>query len=207
MGNLLFPANLFIPENAKGIIVFSHGSGSSRLSPRNLAVAQYLQGKGFGTLLFDLLTREEGSDPNYRFEVGILSQRLSEATQWLHRFTAPEGLPVGYFGASTGAAAALRAAALQPGISAIVSRGGRPDLALDYLRLVKAPTMLIVGSLDTMVVSYNQEAYYELACKKSLIVVDGATHLFEEEGTLEQVCAVAGDWFEQNMKAKSQYHV
>jgi putative phosphoribosyl transferase len=197
-GDVLLAGELFIPLDPKGIIVFSHGSGSSRLSPKNRQVALYLQDEGFGTLLFDLLTPQEDYNYNNRFLISLLKERLTSATEWVHRFAVQWNIPIAYFGASTGAAAALKAAAYLPEIAAVVCRGGRPDLVLQEVKLVKAPTLLIVGSLDTQVIDFNKEAYNELRYKKKMIIVDGASHLFEEkEGTLEQVCQLASVWFKE----------
>ena len=187
---------LVLPEKAHGVVIFAHGSGSSRLSPRNTFVAGILQQAGFGTLLFDLLTREEDYDYARRFDIDLLSRRLMGATRWL--MAQPEGNDkvLGYFGASTGAAAALQGAAeLKGAIRAVVSRGGRPDMAMPYLPKVLAPTLLIVGERDREVLKLNREAYERLASVKELSVVPGATHLFEEAGTLEQAANLAKEWF------------
>lgn len=188
---------LSIPAGAKGIIIFSHGSGSSRLSPRNRQTANFLQQNGFGTLLFDLLTPDEEQDYRNRFAIDLLKERLIDATSWLEHLSAAQMLPVAYFGASTGAASALKAAAKLPQIYAVVSRGGRPDLAMPELSEVKAPTLLIVGSLDKEVLKLNQQAYNELRCTKQLEVVEGATHLFEEPGKMDEVAILATKWFWQ----------
>lgn len=191
---------LSTPDHAHGIIVFAHGSGSSRLSPRNQQVASVLQVAGFATLLFDLLTSEEhGHDAQtaeYRFNIPLLARRLSGALDWLRTQPALAHLHVGLFGASTGAAAALCAAAERPDdVRAVVSRGGRPDLARDALSLVKAPTLLIVGELDTQVLELNRVAADRLLCEHEIAIVHGATHLFEEPGTLEQAARLAREWF------------
>ncbi|HSC38144.1 MAG TPA: dienelactone hydrolase family protein [Chitinophagaceae bacterium] len=186
---------LIIPRKAKGIIIFAHGSGSSHLSPRNIMVADYLHRKNFGTLLFDLLTVAEDSNYRNRFDIDLLTRRLTNATVWLEQQPAAEGYRFGYFGASTGAAPALKAAAYLPRVDAVVSRGGRPDLAMDMLKKVLVPTLLIVGSLDYDVLQLNREAYIHLNCEKKLEIIDGATHLFEEKGAMEQVCELAGSWF------------
>lgn len=194
---------LVVPAEPRGAVVFAHGSGSSRFSPRNRFVAGLLQARGLATLLVDLLTRrEEGIDErtaHLRFDVDLLAARLSEATQVIRNDPRTAHLPVGYFGASTGAAAALIAAA-EAGeeISAVVSRGGRPDLAGDALARVTAPTLLIVGSRDEVVLELNQRAFAALNAHKDLAVVPGATHLFEEPGALEEVARLAGGWFEQH---------
>ncbi len=191
--------DLHVPESASGVVVFAHGSGSSRSSPRNRSVAAYLREQGLGTLLFDLLTREEeraeAATRHLRFDIGLLSSRLVEVTRWLAAELEP-ARALGYFGASTGAAAALVAAA-EPGteIRAVVSRGGRPDLAGVALERVQAPTLLIVGGHDVQVLDLNEAALERLPCEKELVVVPGATHLFEEPGTLEEVARHAASWF------------
>ena len=188
---------LVLPSSAIGVVLFAHGSGSSRLSPRNLFVAQTLQQSGIGTLLFDLLTRAEDQDYAMRFDISLLTQRLLAATVWLRTRPDIQSLPLGYFGASTGAAAALQAAAKQgKDIAAVVSRGGRPDLAGDIaLSQVVAPTLLIVGGADYGVIELNQQAYALLQCPKALTLVPGATHLFEESGALDKAARLATDWF------------
>ncbi|MBI3778494.1 MAG: dienelactone hydrolase family protein [Gammaproteobacteria bacterium] len=193
---------LAVPAGAKGLVLFAHGSGSGRLSPRNNYVAGMLRESGIATLLFDLLTEEEDRIYENRFDIELLTQRLLRATEWTRHQTATRDLALGYFGASTGAAAALKAAAaLGAAVSAVVSRGGRPDLALDDLPRVSAPTLLIVGGHDNVVIELNRAAYHELQGKKELMIVPGATHLFEEPGTLEQVAAAAAKWFVQHMAA------
>lgn len=202
--------DLVVPAGARGVIIFAHGSGSSRLSPRNRMVAQRLQDGGFGTLLFDLLTaREEAVDTvtrRLRFDIDFLASRLAAATEWLVAQSATRTLRLGYFGASTGAAAALVAAARWPGlVSAIVSRGGRPDLAGSFLRQVTPPTLLIVGGADTTVIQLNQMALAQLSCDvKELVIVPGATHLFEEPGTLEHVAELASRWFARYLQPRAQ---
>jgi pimeloyl-ACP methyl ester carboxylesterase len=187
---------LAIPAGARGVVLFAHGSGSSRLSPRNNFVAQELRTGGLGTLLLDLLTREEDAYRATRFDIDLLTRRLMAATAWLRRRTEAEALTVGYFGASTGAAAALRAAAaLGPEIAAGVSRGGRPDLAAADLARVHVPTLLIVGALDDIVLDLNRRACDRLAGRKELVVIPRATHLFEERGALEEVARLAREWF------------
>jgi putative phosphoribosyl transferase len=186
---------LVLPEKANAIVVFSHGSGSSRFSNRNRRVAEYLNTKNLGTLLFDLLTEEEDKTYSNRFDIELLSKRLAGAAEWLEKFPAARECRIGFFGASTGAASALQAAAGLPQIGAVVSRGGRPDLAMDHLAKVKAPTLLIVGSLDHEVLEMNRDAYKQLTCEKKLEVVQGATHLFEEPGKMEIVSELAGSWF------------
>jgi len=191
---------LAIPADAAGVVLFAHGSGSSRLSPRNQFVAQALQKAGVGTLLFDLLTEEEARDRENVFDIDFLAHRLSDATRWLRNHGETRGYALGYFGASTGAAAALAAAAQNETIAAVVSRGGRPDLAMRHLGAVRAPTLLIVGGRDFGVIELNEKAYRVLRCEKSLKIVPGATHLFEEPGTLEQVAELAADWFRRHLK-------
>lgn len=197
---------LVLPSSPKGIVAFAHGSGSSRFSPRNTYVAEVLQTRGIGTLLFDLLTREEDRNYETRFDIALLTHRLLAATAWLQSEPSTKGLHIGYFGASTGAAAALQAAASlattksDPKISAVVSRGGRPDLAGEIaLSSVTAPTLLIIGSADYEVVELNRRAYALMGCEKMLTLVPGATHLFEEPGTLQQAASDAADWFVQHL--------
>jgi putative phosphoribosyl transferase len=190
------PGELTVPSDAAGIAVFAHGSGSSRLSPRNVAVARALNERGIATLLFDLLTSAEADDRGNVFDIDLLSDRLEMATQWATTAAGSAGLPIGLFGASTGGAAALVVAArLSKGIAAVVSRGGRPDLAGAALEEVIAPTLLIVGSEDPVVVEVNRETYGSLRCEKRLEVIPGAGHLFEEPGALERVAELAADWF------------
>ena len=188
---------LTLPKNAHGIVLFSHGSGSSRFSPRNNYVARILNDAGFATLLLDLLTRQEDLDYEMRFDIELLTRRLLEATSWLQSENKTKQMKIGYFGASTGAASALKAAVkLGRSISAMVSRGGRPDLASpEELALVAAPTLLIVGGSDDIVVELNREAFLNLACEKEMKIIPGASHLFEEPGKLEQVATAAKDWF------------
>jgi dienelactone hydrolase len=194
--------SLGVPAAAKGIVVFAHGSGSSRLSPRNAFVAHTLQHGGIATLLFDLLTEEEDRIYRNRFNIDLLTQRLISATHWLTQQPHVASLAVGYFGASTGAAAALKAAAtLGPRIRAVVSRGGRPDLAEADLGRVQAATLLIVGGHDDVVIELNSEAYEQLETTKELQIVPGATHLFEEPGALEQVARLALRWFQKYLGA------
>jgi dienelactone hydrolase len=193
---------LVLPSAATGVVLFAHGSGSSRFSPRNTYVAKALQQQGIGTLLFDLLTRDEDQDYARRFDIDLLTQRLLAATAWLQANSATKSLKIGYFGASTGAAAALQAAAeMQDAVAAVVSRGGRPDLAGENaLGQVTAPVLLIVGGADYGVIELNEQAYVMLKCKKQLSLVPGATHLFEEPGTLEQAAQLAADWFLQYLR-------
>ena len=191
---------LGLPERAKGVVLFAHGSGSSRLSPRNTYVAKVLQQAGIGTLLFDLLTREEDRAYERRFDIGLLARRLVQATHWLEARPELQGKALGYFGASTGAAAALQGAAeLGKTIKAVVSRGGRPDMASPFLERVTAPTLLIVGGLDLEVLELNRQAFARLSAEKELAVVRGASHLFEEPGTLEQVADLAQKWFSRHL--------
>ncbi|MFI7006531.1 phosphoribosyltransferase family protein [Streptomyces sp. NPDC050145] len=199
-GSVLLRGQLVMPAGASGIVVFAHGSGSGRRSPRNRLVAAGLHAAGLGTLLFDLLTDGEAADRANVFDTGLLARRLAGATEWLRRQPEAEGRPVGYFGASTGAAAALWAAA-EPGarVAAVVSRGGRPDLAGPRLPEVQAPTLLIVGGHDRHVLALNREAQARLRCESRLAVVPGATHLFEEPGALDQVTDLARDWFTDHM--------
>ncbi|MFE6063764.1 alpha/beta family hydrolase [Streptomyces sp. NPDC056431] len=187
---------LAVPEGATGIVLFAHGSGSSRHSPRNRAVAGALNRAGLGTLLFDLLTEAEAVDRAHVFDTPLLAGRLARATEWLAGRPESEGLPLGYFGASTGAAAALWAAGdPESSVAAVVSRGGRPDLAADHLARVKAPTLLVVGGRDALVLDLNRRAESLLHCESRLEIVEGATHLFEEPGALEEVAELATSWF------------
>jgi len=203
-GEVLLAGYLTVPENAAGIVVFAHGSGSSRHSPRNRYVARVLTEAGLGTLLFDLLTPEEELDRANVFDIGLLARRLTQVTGWLRAQPRAAPAAVGYFGASTGAAAALWAAA-EPGarIAAVVSRGGRPDLARPRLAAVPAPTLLIVGGNDDVVLDLNRRAQAELHCENQLAIVPGATHLFEEPGTLDAAAALARDWFLSHMSRRS----
>jgi putative phosphoribosyl transferase len=199
---LELPGTLHVPPGATGIVLFAHGSGSSRLSPRNLEVARTLQAGGIATLLFDLLTPDEARSRARVFDVELLAARLVGATRWVRARPELTHLRVGYFGASTGAAAALRAAgSLGSVVGAVVSRGGRPDLAAPHLGEVAAPTLLIVGSRDRAVLDLNERARRRLRCPNELAVVPGATHLFEEPGTLHQVAALARDWFVRHLTA------
>jgi dienelactone hydrolase len=192
--------SLTIPSQTRGIVLFAHGSGSSRHSPRNSFVAQVLQSAGIGTLLMDLLTRQEDTLYEARFDIDLLTWRLERATQWLMEQPRSRSLDVGYFGASTGAAAALNAAAtFGTAIGAVVSRGGRPDLAMSALPQVQSPTLLIVGGLDDVVIDLNRQAYEQLKTEKHLAVVPGATHLFEEPGTLQEVARLAAQWFKRHL--------
>lgn len=195
--------DLTIPPDASGVVLFAHGSGSSRFSPRNRSVATALQSAKMGTLLMDLLTdAEEQTDQltaHLRFDIEMLSERVVAATDWLAGHSESAGLPIGYFGASTGAAAALVAAAVRPDyVSAIVSRGGRPDLAGEALPLVRAATLLIVGGNDAPVIEMNRDALGRMRCEKQMQVIPGATHLFEEPGALEEVARLARQWFQEH---------
>ncbi len=198
-GDATLAGTLAVPANATGLVMFAHGSGSSRFSPRNNAVAATLREAGLATLLFDLLSTDEGEidayTRQYRFDIDLLAGRLERATRWIAKRAGGASTPVGYFGSSTGAAAALIAAArLGERIAAVVSRGGRPDLAGEYLAHVRAPTLLIVGGEDREVIEMNRDALELLNCEKELVVVPGATHLFEEPGTLEEVSRLAAEW-------------
>ena len=194
--NITLEGDLTIPKDAVGIVIFAHGSGSSRHSPRNKMVADELNKAGHATLLFDLLTPEEDEIQESRFDIELLSERLVEVANFIHAQPKTKSLKLGFFGASTGAAAALKAAAqLKQKASAVVSRGGRPDLAGGSLPEVLAPTLLIVGGDDTVVIELNEEAFAELGCEKKLEIVEGASHLFEEPGTLAQVAGLATKWF------------
>ncbi len=203
-GQILLEGELIVPVSASGVVLFAHGSGSSRHSPRNQFVARAIREAGVGTLLFDLLTREEEavdmSTRQLRFDIGLLAERLVDATNWVKKQPDTSHLRVGYFGSSTGGAAALVAAAsVSEEVGAVVSRGGRPDLAGDALPEVKAPTLLIVGGLDYPVIKMNEDAHRQLRCEKELKIVQGATHLFEEPGTLEEVAHLAADWFQRKL--------
>ena len=192
---------LEVPAEATGLVLFAHGSGSSRHSPRNNYVAGVLREAGIGTLLMDLLTVEEDTDYQTRFDIPLLTKRLTVATAWLQGQAKMKALPIGYFGASTGAAAALQAAAkMGKAVAAVVSRGGRPDLAGETaLRQVLSPTLLLVGGRDDVVIQLNQAAYDVMSCEKKLSIIPGATHLFEEPGTLEEVARQACTWFTRHL--------
>jgi len=192
---------LRLPANTQSLVLFVHGSGSSRLSSRNNYVAEVLAQQGIGSLLFDLLTEQEDQIYANRFDIALLTERLIQATQWAQQQPDTQALTLGYFGASTGAAAALIAAAeLSDTIGAVVSRGGRPDLAMTSLPDVKAPTLLIVGGLDDVVIDLNKQADQALSCEKQLSIVPGASHLFEEPGTLEKAAKLAADWFSHHLQ-------
>ena len=198
LSGITLKGDLVIPEKATGIVVFSHGSGSSRFSPRNRMVAELIQKQNIATFMFDLLTEEEDHINENRFNIDLLANRLIETTHWLMEHEDTKSLLVGYFGASTGAASALRAAAhFREAIKAVVSRGGRPDLTLTELPLVTAPTLLIVGGLDTPVIPMNKMAYDKLESVKDMKIVEGATHLFEEPGKLLEVADLAIDWYKK----------
>ena len=205
-GGVTVEGMLEIPDGAVGLVLFAHGSGSSRHSPRNNYVAGELRAAGVGTLLMDLLTPDEDRDYSRRFDIGLLTQRLLEAARWVGTQEATKDLPLGFFGASTGAAAALEAAAaLGSRTRAVVSRGGRPDLASELaLQKVTAPTLLLVGGYDDGVIDLNQLAYDQLRCEKEMVIVPGATHLFEEPGTLEAVAMRAAGWFAEHLPRRPQ---
>lgn len=203
-GPFRLPAELVVPVDAPGIVIFAHGSGSSRFSPRNQSVASQLQEHGLGTLLFDLLTEgEEAKDlPGHlRFDISLLAERLIAAREWILRQEIARGLPLAYFGSSTGGAAALVAAAIDNKIHAIVSRGGRPDLAGDYLGQVHVPVLLIVGGNDEKVIGLNEKAREKLRCKNTLSIIPGAGHLFEEPGALEEVSRLASEFFLEHFQS------
>ena len=206
-GSVHLEGELTLPAGATGVVLFAHGSGSSRHSPRNQFVAQIIREAGIGTLLFDLLTREEEAvdmrTAHLRFDIGLLAQRLVDATRWIAAEPETRALQVGYFGASTGGGAALVAAAeIGPAIGAVVSRGGRPDLAGEALCRVQSPTLLIVGERDELVIQLNEQAYAQLRCEKDLKVVPRATHLFEEPGALEEVARLASEWFRKHLQPR-----
>jgi dienelactone hydrolase len=199
---------LRVPARPRGVIVFAHGSGSSRLSPRNIAVAEALAQQGYASLLFDLLTLEEEADRSNVFDIGLLARRLVSAVHWVQGDPSTSGFAVGLFGASTGAAAALVAAAeLGSAISALVSRGGRPDLAGDALERVRTPSLMIVGGADEPVIELNEIALARLKAEKSLVIVPGASHLFPERGALEAVIRHASRWFDSHLPDKKAGHV
>ena len=199
--DISLPGILTVPDHSIGVVLFAHGSGSSRLSPRNTFVAAELNKAGIATLLIDLLTEEEDFVYETRFDIDLLTRRLGAVAHWLSTHKETNNLPLGLFGASTGAASALNLAAASPTtISAIVSRGGRPDMSMEHLPLVQAPTLLIVGGDDDVVIGLNEQAYAQLRCEKELVIIPGATHLFEEPGTLEQVAEHATRWFVRWLK-------
>jgi dienelactone hydrolase len=206
-GKAAIEGDLVVPRGAKGIVLFAHGSGSSRFSPRNQYVASVLNEAGIATLLIDLLTEEEGEidmrTGQLRFDMDLLAHRLVAATEWVKKNPKTKELAVGYFGASTGAAAALIAAAELPeDVRVVVSRGGRPDLALEYLSRVKAPVLLIVGGIDTVVIDLNKEAMKRLRAEKRFEIIPGASHLFEESGKLEEVARLATAWFSEQFRSR-----
>lgn len=204
LAETILSGHLYIPSKARGIIIFSHGSGSSRFSKRNLQVARFLHEGKYGTLLFDLLTSQEDTLYSNRFNIDLLTRRLIGATEWLEGLSVAKNHRIGYFGASTGAACALQAAARLKQIGAVVSRGGRPDLAsTEDLNKVDAPVLLIVGNLDEKVLQLNKVAFEQLRCSKELVLVNGATHLFEEKGTLEEVAKLALAWFGRHLNSKA----
>ena len=206
-GGVTLHGLLGVPAEARGVILFAHGSGSGRFSPRNNFVARKLQAGGFATLLVDLLEESEADDRRKVFDIALLADRLLAAKAWLEEDPRTRTRLIGYFGASTGAGAALQAAAREPAsIGAVVSRGGRPDLAERYLPLVAAPTLLIIGGEDLPVVQMNKEAFVQLTCPKELVIVPGATHLFEEQGALEQVADHAQRWFQLSLNQNSGEH-
>jgi len=205
VGSVEVEGNMLLPQDAGCMVIFAHGSGSSRFSPRNRYVAEQFNKSGIGTLLFDLLTPGEEEEDEltgqYRFDISLLAQRLVSVTDWLQNNPQTARLKLGYFGASTGAAAALIAAAKrQRHVSAVVSRGGRPDLAGQYLADVKAPTLLIVGGDDEEVIELNRQAQAQMTNENKLVIIPGATHLFEEPGKLEEVARFAADWFSRYLK-------
>ena len=205
-GRATIEGMLDIPDHAVGLVLFAHGSGSSRHSPRNNYVAGVLREAGVGTLLMDLLTPDEDRDYANRFDIALLTQRLLDAARWVVAQTETRDMPIGIFGASTGAAAALETAAmLGDDARAVVSRGGRPDMASnEVLATVDAPTLLLVGGLDDGVIDLNQQAYDRLRCEKKLLIIPGATHLFEEPGTLEEVAHQAASWFRLHLPLQKQ---
>lgn len=204
LDHITLPGTLSVSEQALGIVLFAHGSGSSRLSPRNQQVAEYLNYQGLGTLLFDLLTIDEHevdeTSREYRFNIPLLAERLTGAVDWLEHRGQFAGRKFGLFGASTGAAAALITAAQRPkSVAAVVSRGGRPDLAEDFLRRVEAPTLFIVGGNDPEVITLNEQAAARLECENRIAIVPGASHLFPEPGKLEEVSRLAAGWFQHHL--------
>jgi putative phosphoribosyl transferase len=204
IGPLALEGRLCVPKEAKGLVIFAHGSGSSRLSPRNTFVAERLQKAGLATLLFDLLTEDEARDRANVFDIPLLAKRVESAVKWAREQPETAALPIGIFGASTGAAAALVAAASAPNdVSVVVSRGGRPDLADAVLDQVQAATMLIVGGNDEVVLDLNRRALTNLGSEKELAIVPNATHLFEEPGALEEVVGLAAGWFETHFEGRS----
>lgn len=199
--NAELEGDLIIPEQVKGLVIFSHGSGSSRKSSRNRFVADFLNRARFATLLFDLLTEEENDVFDNRFNMQLLSSRLYETTQWVLKQETIKDMPIGFFGSSTGAASALFAAAvLKDAVKAIVSRGGRPDLAVPVLGKIRSPVLLLVGAEDSGILQLNQQAFQSLRCEKKMELINGATHLFEEPGTLDEVAKQASLWFQKYLR-------
>lgn len=208
-GPVTLDGDLNLPDGAQGVVLFAHGSGSGRHSSRNRRVARMLNEANLATLLIDLLTPDEEAidlrTAHLRFDIGLLANRLVSATDWLEHYPETRHLPIGYFGASTGAAAALVAAAERPDqVRAIVSRGGRPDLAGAALARVRAPTLLIVGGNDVQVIELNRVAFAQLGCEKQLVIIPGATHLFEEPGALDKVAELAREWFKRHLVPAAQ---
>ncbi len=199
--NVELQGEFIVPLKARGLIIFAHGSGSSRLSPRNKMVAKELHQHNFGTLSLDLLTDKEDQRYRNHFDISLLAKRLIGVTNWAEEQPETKGCSIAYFGSSTGAAASLKAAAFLPQIEAVISRGGRPDLAIECLSNIDTPTLFIVGSLDYDVIEKNKEAYRHLHCEKKLEIIDGATHLFEEHGMMKKVAALAAEWYENHLHA------
>jgi len=206
IGRITLKGRFSLPDTAHGIVLFAHGSGSSRKSPRNNFVAEVLQEKGLGTLLFDLLTESEDLFYENRFNIGLLTRRLIAVTDWVLVYSFRHKLPIGYFGASTGAASALRAAAhFKDDVAAVVSRGGRPDLAMADIPRVTAPTLFLVGEKDIPVIEWNQKALEAMKAPSKLQIIPGASHLFEEPGKLQQVADLSANWFRAHFKEKEKY--
>ena len=206
-GRRMLQGILTVPADARAVVAFAHGSGSGRLSPRNQFVAEVLNDAGIATLLLDLLEEDEADDRAKVFDIELLASRLHSSAEWLNQNPETKDLRLGYFGASTGAGAALVAAARRPDVvAAVVSRGGRPDLAGHYLTKVHAPTLLIVGGKDYVVIELNERAFADLPCQKEMLIVPGATHLFEEPGTLEEVARLAKEWFVRYLVARPVTH-
>lgn len=198
--NIFLEGEIALPDNPLGLVIFAHGAGSSRLSPRNNYVAGLLQEQGLGTLLLDLLTAEEDMTYKNRFDIDLISQRMIDTTLWVKTNTQAKSLPIGYFGASTGSAAAIAASVIGiVKIDAIVSRGGRPDLVNEILPQVSSPILLIVGRWDPIVIEMNKQAYNTIPSEKDLVIIEGATHLFEEPGKLDEVADLAGRWFRKHL--------
>ncbi len=198
--NIFLEGEIALPDNPLGLVIFAHGAGSSRLSPRNNYVAGLLQEQGLGTLLLDLLTAEEDMIYENRFDIDLISQRMIDTTLWVKTNTQAKSLPIGYFGASTGSAAAIAASVIGiVKIDAIVSRGGRPDLVNEILPQVSSPILLIVGRWDPIVIEMNKQAYNTIPSEKDLVIIEGATHLFEEPGKLDEVADLAGRWFRKHL--------